>query len=75
MSSFHADHPSGWFFLLEATMGGRGSWSQTAKGEQIIVAGRGGGNEPSDKLLTAKYQTIAGNMVSQEATFGRVEKE
>lgn len=41
----------------------------------MISAGGNAGNKPSDKLLTARYQTIAGNRVSQESTFGRVEKE
>lgn len=56
-------------------MGGRGSWSSTAKGERLSVGGGGAGAPPSEKLLTARYQTIAGNKVSQEATFARVEKE
>lgn len=55
-------------------MGGRGSWSKTAKNEKI-ASGGGDFDRDSQKLLTAYYQTIVGNKVSPEATFARVEKD
>ena len=56
-------------------MGGRGSWPQTAKGERLLSTRSNLDQTPSEKLLTARYQTITGNKVSQEATFSRVEKD
>ena len=54
-------------------MGGRGSWSATAKGERI---GGGGGSagSPSEKIPASQFQTIDGNRVSKRATFSNVEK-
>lgn len=54
-------------------MGGRGSWSATAKGEQLVYGGMSAGGAESERQLAAYYQTISGNRVSQEQTFARVE--
>lgn len=58
-------------------MGGRGSWSQTARGEKLIGGGMPGDSQvPSEKIPAAQYQTLQnGNKVSKSATFARVERE
>lgn len=54
-------------------MGGRGSWSATAKGERIGKSG-GSAGAPSEKIPASQFQTIDGNRVSKKATFSNVEK-
>ncbi|WP_270207981.1 hypothetical protein [Eggerthella lenta] len=55
-------------------MGGRGSWSATAKGERIGKSG-GRAGTPSEKIPASQFQTIDGNRVSKSATFANVEKQ
>lgn len=55
-------------------MGGRGSWSETAKGERVISGGQIRFDAESQKQLTAYYQTISGNRTSPERTFRNVER-
>lgn len=58
-------------------MGGRGSWSQTARGEKLVGKGMpGSASIPSQKIPASQFQTLQnGNKVSKSATFARVEKE
>lgn len=55
-------------------MGGRGSWSQTSRGETLTA---GGDNMAalSEKIPAAYFQTIDGNRVSKSATFANIESK
>lgn len=55
-------------------MGGRGTWSETAKGEKLM--GRGSAQSGSaEKIPASQFQTISGNRVSKSATFANVERK